>query len=238
MIFATSLRLTRSLRILVLGHGAANIGDVGTRKMIKRILKCWLLPEAKVHRGLRGALAIWLAALTVGVSLPVSHPSKLSDRPYPCQHHRCGCHDADHCWQSCCCMTREQKFAWAVEHGVTPPESFFAQAPELRPHERIASQAKSCCAKRHRRTAAAAAQACQSPPAATQETSSKQVALLDVLRCHGDEMSWTATIPPSLRPDAAIGESLAGGPSSALPAERALIFSALTYEPPVPPPRS
>lgn len=196
-------------------------------------LKAWLLPKARRRRIVCALLAVWLAALSLGMPLPFS-PSKqasASRQPFPCQFHRCGCRDADHCWQQCCCMTREQRLAWAVEHGVTPPDSFFSPQEAASHHEQLAGKAKPCCAKNHGEPAAAAER--HSQP----QSRAEQVALLDVLKCHGEAMSWTATIPPSLRPDALIRELLADGPSSALPGEQAILLSDLAFEPPVPPPR-
>jgi len=196
----------------------------------------WLRPSARCGRALRCVLAVWFAVLNLGVSMPSPPAEKASSQPFPCQDHRCGCRDADHCWRSCCCMTREQKFAWALEHGVTPPASFFAE--QNKPPAKMAS----CCAKRHGKIASTAS----SPRSAGRKAGSAkssgaksggQVALLDALRCRGESMSWTVVLPPSLRPDAIFRELLADVASSPLTGEPALIFSAPTFDPPVPPPR-
>ncbi|HZZ71090.1 MAG TPA: hypothetical protein VFE24_02490 [Pirellulales bacterium] len=91
-------------------------------------------------RGLRNLFvaALLLSYLTTVIGVPVRAKDPLDDRPYPCQGHLCGCCCAEQCWRTCCCFTREQKLAWAVEHGVTPPREFFetadAPAPGLCPH--------------------------------------------------------------------------------------------------------
>lgn len=92
--------------------------------------------------------------LLIGIPLPTP-VSKDSSRPYPCQHHRCGCASADQCWRHCCCFTREQKLAWARENGVSPPEEFLADhhdedhhdAEEHDNHEHlaVAVETHSCC---------------------------------------------------------------------------------------------
>jgi hypothetical protein len=197
----------------------------------------WLRPGARFARALRGVLAVWFALLNLGVSMPSPPVEKASSQPFPCQDHRCGCRDADHCWRSCCCMTREQKFAWALEHGVTPPSSFFAEQSQP------PAKTRSCCAKRHDKTASPAD---SETLARTSRTASRKaggsrsggpIALLDALRCHGESLSWTVMIPPSLRPDAMVRDLLADTTSAPLAGEPALLFSAPAFDPPVPPPR-
>ena len=78
-----------------------------------------------LHRHARRATAL-LAALAVvagACGIPIYQPAaKDADGAYPCMHHACGCASADACWKKCCCYTRDQKLAWAKEHGVRPPE--------------------------------------------------------------------------------------------------------------------
>ena len=40
---------------------------------------------------------------------------------FPCESDGCGCQTPEHCWPSCCCHTRVQRLAWAIEHRVQPP---------------------------------------------------------------------------------------------------------------------
>ncbi len=41
--------------------------------------------------------------------------------PYPCQGGACGCDSAEKCWTACCCMSPDQRTAWAHSHQITPP---------------------------------------------------------------------------------------------------------------------
>ncbi len=82
------------------------------------------LARKRVPCGRRQAVAgvtllAYLAA-SIGVPLPTGVAKDLS-RPFPCQHHSCGCLNAEQCWQRCCCFTRDQRLAWAHEHDVIPP---------------------------------------------------------------------------------------------------------------------
>jgi hypothetical protein len=77
----------------------------------------------------------YLAAV-VGYPLP-ARPSHSSDKPFPCQHHACGCVDAQQCWRGCCCYTPAEKLAWARANHVTPP-AYAEQAtdnPQLARHD-------------------------------------------------------------------------------------------------------
>ncbi|HEX3657840.1 MAG TPA: hypothetical protein VHV55_18765 [Pirellulales bacterium] len=205
----------------------------------------------KLARAARGALAFWFAVLSLGVPLPAPAVRSISDstgtsadgspqQAYPCQDHHCGCRDAEHCWRACCCMTREQKFAWAVEHGVTPPAAFFAQLPIS--HASIAKKSppaapRSCCAK-HRSTCAVTASS--KPGACTpsgKSASGTQVSLISALGCQGSTMNWIATTGPSVRPEAALGDLAAEPVSTPLAGEPSLEICSPSFAPPVPPPR-
>src|SRR5690606_37334194 len=37
-----------------------------------------------------------------------------------------GCHDADQCWQSCCCHSLAERVAWARAHGASIPADVLA----------------------------------------------------------------------------------------------------------------
>jgi hypothetical protein len=72
-----------------------------------------------------------LSFLATAVGFPVfHHESKQTSEPFPCQHHACGCVDADHCWRQCCCYSPQEKLAWARKHGVEPPTFAIAAAGE------------------------------------------------------------------------------------------------------------
>lgn len=96
----------------------------------------------KARRIIASGLAVWYLAALLGVPLPGLVEKDLS-RPYPCQHHRCGCRNADECWQNCCCFSHDEKLAWARAHRVSPPADFIAQSATE------SHGARSCCASRH-----------------------------------------------------------------------------------------
>ena len=102
------------------------------------------------------ALVSLLGYLVALAGYPVSvRPRKVSAERFPCEHHACGCQDAEQCWRNCCCFTPREKFAWAREHHVTPPtyaqlesdevqlagdhDESDAAAAEHRDHEHLAS---------------------------------------------------------------------------------------------------
>ena len=81
-------------------------------------------------------------ATTIGFPVPtVCAPPNSSSRPFPCQDHHCGCHSADQCWRSCCCLSTREKLAWAREHGVTVPDDVLVAATE----EAAADEIGLCC---------------------------------------------------------------------------------------------
>jgi hypothetical protein len=97
---------------------------------------------AIVRRLLAAASLAGFLAATLGVPVIVPRGGgKDRSQPFPCMNHRCGCANAEQCWQSCCCFTNTQKLAWAAEHGVEPPQYVFAAAAREKP----ASLTRSCC---------------------------------------------------------------------------------------------
>ncbi len=73
-------------------------------------------------------LCAYLVAI-FGCPLPAA-AHKDSDQPFPCQDHPCGCQTAEECWTKCCCLTPEQRWAWAEAHRVRPPA--YAEKPASR----------------------------------------------------------------------------------------------------------
>ena len=86
------------------------------------------IPGRVVSRRLTAAVAL-LAYLAASFGLPVPAPAAPKDRsrPYPCMDNPCGCSCAEDCWRHCCCMTPEERWAWAEAHNVTPPD--YAERP-------------------------------------------------------------------------------------------------------------
>ena len=183
------------------------------------------------------------ALLAFGIALPTPAPSVADaskpSPPYPCQDHRCGCRDADHCWRSCCCMSREEKFAWAVAHSVTPPASFYADTRTHHAPRDVApagdQPARACCAHAHRAPLAAV-----QPAKRSSNRGSKRVGvtLIDALKCHGQSLNWVLATPATMRPQVSahlFQPQLAG---AFVPADRAAGPVDSCLSPPEPPPRA
>src|SRR5665213_519446 len=77
-----------------------------------------------------GALFAYLAAVN-GLPLPPPVVIKDGGKPFPCQGHACGCQTAEECWRHCCCHTPEERWAWAEENHVQPPD--YAEKPAPAP---------------------------------------------------------------------------------------------------------
>ncbi len=100
---------------------------------------------AGVARTLLLAVYVITAA---GLPLPTGSFAQKSGELFPCSECACGCASAEQCWRSCCCHTLAERFAWAREHGVRPPE--FAIAEARRTHIDLAwlmEPRASCCAR-------------------------------------------------------------------------------------------
>jgi hypothetical protein len=71
------------------------------------------------------ALIAYLSAI-FGLPLRLG-PVKDHRQRYPCEGHPCGCSNAEDCWRHCCCLTPEERWAWARANGVEPPP--YAERP-------------------------------------------------------------------------------------------------------------
>lgn len=156
----------------------------------------------RVRKGVVAAATLAaVAACAIGIPLPTVIQKPHSDVRYPCEHHACGCVDAEACWRDCCCMSQAAKLAWAERAGVTPPA--FAVAAAVReieaesPHKIVAhgccaakKQASSCCTK-------ATASSCCRKTEAEPPHGVRIVTLNDAMKCRGLTVS-VALLPPSL----------------------------------------
>lgn len=86
-------------------------------------------------------------AMAIGFPLPRATQVEAGAKPFPCQHHRCGCHSAEHCWRSCCCMSMQEKLAWARKNGVKPPD-FVLAAADVEAEGHDDNDVGSCCSPR------------------------------------------------------------------------------------------
>ena len=66
-----------------------------------------------------------------------------STERFPCQNGHCGCSSAAECWNSCCCLSPQQRIAWAKKNGIEPPKFLVAMAEPIQ-----ATATASCCSKK------------------------------------------------------------------------------------------
>jgi hypothetical protein len=117
-------------------------------------------------RRLCSGLAL-IAYLVAAIGFPLPIPAeKESSQPFPCQGHQCGCRTAEQCWSHCCCLSPEERWAWARAHNVQPPG--YAEKPSghgwqtTRRRDRDRTNEKSaCCCKKQSSAGASTGSCCQ-----------------------------------------------------------------------------
>jgi hypothetical protein len=83
--------------------------------------------------------------LTLEVPIPI-RVVKVSTTSYPCQSRPCGCDSADQCWEDCCCFSDTEKLAWAVANDIQPPAWFVRKMNSVvSVHVDCKSQKRCCC---------------------------------------------------------------------------------------------
>ncbi len=144
--------------------------------------------------------------LVFGLPLPAA-VRKAGDQPYPCQNSPCGCLSAEQCWRSCCCTTPEQRFAWAREHGITPPgyaaqpqSSGWSTAPQRETEN--APKKKSCCSHHQGESKPAPNERAPSDKDEKSKSAGFKVVLgIAAMKCQGLTATWTAAglapVPPA-----------------------------------------
>jgi hypothetical protein len=143
--------------------------------------------------------------LLAGIPLPLPADKDVS-RPFPCQHHQCGCANADQCWRGCCCYSHAEKLAWARAHEVHLPAELLAES------QANSDERKSCCRtsnddvrlahaepQKREESACCSHQSDQAPPA---ERESHHDGLIGIraLECQGGSAAWlllAAATPPT-----------------------------------------
>jgi len=197
-------------------------------------------------------LCAYLATIT-GLPLPAAS-RKDTSQPYPCMDHPCGCRNAEDCWRHCCCMTVEERWAWARAHNVEPPA--YAERPAgtdwrttpLR--EQAETEATAACQSCCHHTEPSAGSCCASPhcgscceqhsgPPQPQTTPTaggpRWVLGIAALRCQGLTAFWVGTGAVSL-PPLAIGSIAAPAPGERI-THHTVPPVFLSDTPPIPPPR-
>jgi hypothetical protein len=125
-----------------------------------------------------------------GLPLPAAPVRKDTSVPYPCMNNPCGCRSAEQCWRNCCCMTVEERWAWARAHNVQPPPY------AVRPSTDIA---KTCCTEGGCRKGCCHSGDCRHEAAARADDSTDWVLGVAALRCRGVTAEWAsigAVLPP------------------------------------------
>lgn len=142
-----------------------------------------------------------LTALHVPLPLPAA-PRVAGGPAFPCQDHACGCQSAEQCWAGCCCLTPDERWAWARAHQVEPPS--YAERPasaswsttRLRDREQppaskpCCQQAptKSTCCSSHAQTQTSSETKAQAGKGTVRWTST-----IAGLKCRGHSTLWTTT---------------------------------------------
>ncbi|MFM1829963.1 MAG: hypothetical protein RLZZ558_303 [Planctomycetota bacterium] len=117
---------------------------------------------------------------------------------HPCEQCGCGCVSARQCWTACCCHTPEQRLAWAIREGVSPPADlrftpaqWIVAANSVKPGS---ASCGSCVAGIQDRLAGGAGTGCQ-------EATSDQAAegaCLSALGCRGAVSMFVLAVLPAL----------------------------------------
>jgi hypothetical protein len=177
-------------------------------------------PWPVIRRKLIAGVAL-VSYLVATVGFPVPAVARQGGGPaYPCQDLRCGCQSAEQCWKGCCCLTPEQRWAWAREHNVEPPE--YAERPHGNDNQPASPRA--CCAKK------------QSAPASQPTSAGLRWTLgLAAQSCQGSATLWISAgfvLPPTPPSDWSPVLSAAGWLG-----RTATTAVMLSVTPPDPPPR-
>lgn len=191
-----------------------------------RLLRHLLVGHTHHRRLLSAALLTAYVVTASGIPLPLGGHAH-TDELYPCSDCACGCASAEQCWRSCCCHTLAERFAWAREHGVRPPEYAIAEAqlagldlawmglPKVASAcntakstcctQSAAAPTPACCQKKAATCCAHATSSCCAQPheEPKQSPATHQIVAWRALACHGQSMNWLAAVPTLIvvRPD-------------------------------------
>jgi hypothetical protein len=149
-----------------------------------------------------------LAAFSVtaaGVPMPAGRVATKSDELYPCAASACGCKSAERCWRSCCCHSLAERFAWARNNNVRPPEFAIAEARragldlawlDRDSVDALCVKPASCCAKKIAAAKCAHGSCCSEQK--DQPASDKAIQHVigwRALECQGHSAGWVAAVP-------------------------------------------
>ena len=186
------------------------------------------------------SVATLLAVVYGTCGLPISAgTARRSSERFPCENCPCGCSDAATCWRQCCCMSNQQKLAWARKNGVAPPAFVLAASDRERLDHDVA---ESCCATHDHGALppCCRAKAKPLPPCCLAKASrasaprTKLVLLISAMKCKGLSLS-PAHLPPALPPHM-VRHSPWPNPTCGRIAERAALYASPWDEVATPPP--
>jgi hypothetical protein len=80
------------------------------------------------RRSISAVLLLVYGITAGGVPIPFGNSRSKTGELFPCSNDGCGCATAEQCWRSCCCHSLAERFVWAREHKVRPPEFAIAEA--------------------------------------------------------------------------------------------------------------
>lgn len=192
--------------------------SMGLTKRFYQRLPSWRSAIAVV------ALGSYLA-VAGGIPLPAPRISR-DTRPFPCQHHQCGCHSAEQCWQHCCCYSPAERRAWARAHGMEAD----AIAAERAAQPTSAVHASTACCEHHDRHAPHHTKQRNRPPGPASGISG-----FHALGCQGIAMLWVTcgAVAPLPLPVPGVDRPTASGTVSLL----VTVSQSAEFAPPDPPPR-
>ena len=163
-----------------------------------------------------------------GFPMPHHTPVK-SSAPFPCQHHRCGCVSPEQCWRDCCCMSMQEKLAWARDNNVTPPDYALKKS-----RQRLAAGCQCCCSQSSCKPSDSHRKSCEAE--AGEQVEVEWIVGVHAQKCHGLSTEWVAAgaiLPP---PPTVTPPSFEPGLVELLTA-RPLLWRSISRAPDVPPPR-
>jgi hypothetical protein len=163
-------------------------------------------------------LLVVYVVTAAGIPLPTGSV-QTGGELYPCAEHACGCASAEQCWRSCCCHSLAERFAWAQEHKVRPPEYAIAAARRAgldlawlgEPAMILGHRPATCCSAKTTLTVSTCCQKiivqCDSAPGhagccgephnqAPRGKAANQVIGWRTLECQGHSADWLFAAPP------------------------------------------
>lgn len=125
------------------------------------------------------------------------------DEPFPCQFSRCGCKTREQCRQSCCCHTKQQKIAWALQHKVDPNRVAILSPAEQK-ELAVASPkiTKLCCETGSGSCCQSAKKTCCGGVAKTEKPQFRWMLAIEAQKCRGTGVEWIQAgfvAPPPVR---------------------------------------